>query len=150
TRAFVEATVREPFELAEADRGFSLAPGEKRVVHISASPHGSRAARTLLTFVAGEEQLQLPVQIEGVAEEPSPRATIVPTTFAAAQAPAAAPEEVWSNVPPVHAWSIAAVTANSAEIHWQAPADGPLRYVIEQRRLSLDAADNLVIEWMPQ
>ncbi|MEA3189010.1 MAG: hypothetical protein QOD99_2840 [Chthoniobacter sp.] len=153
-RAFVQTSVQEPFSVPDEERAFPLEPGEKRLMHVRLADPGPSGARTLLTFLAGDTRFQIPMQAEGIVASstmraaPRERTQMVTPVFIDRVAPAATPE-VFSSIPPVRKWGLGVVTTKSATLIWRTPAGGPARYVIEQRRLAIDANGQLRIEWTP-
>src|SRR5581483_4498786 len=140
----VTASISQPFVIDESDRTFSLAPGDKRTVHLSVKPPANQQYRTLLTFAAGDSRAQAIVFAEGERTRFTAPAQLNVSSGEAPQPP----DETFSNVPPIRSCSIDDISRTSARLHWRAPSDEPLRYIIEQRLLSL--RDNeLRIDWQP-
>lgn len=150
TRAFVQAVIPDPFALAEADRAFSLAPGEKRAVHLSIATRGSEGARTSVAFVADQSRLEIPIRAEGERTMAVKASLPVSNALDNRQTTETPAEpEVFAKILPVQNVSVIGLTPTSADLRWRAPEATPARYAIEQRLLSLDAQHELKIEWTP-
>ncbi len=146
TRAFVQAAVSQPFEIAKDDAAFSLDPGQKRAVHLTSKIPESGTLRAALTFNSGDAHAEVQVRAEGAAAQarPSYQAGVV----AVADAEEQSPPETFSAVAPVRKFSVDAITTGSATLRWTAPADAPLKYVVEMQRLSFDQNDELKVDWL--